>query len=161
VIGLELGADDYITKPFHLRELAARVKAAIRRGPDGEESNQQTSQKEDALAQSGHDIIEFSGWQLNPAKYEVTRIDGSETAALTTGEFELLHALAKSSNRVLSREQIFDLTRGEDYDSFDRSVDILIGRIRKKLGDDPKTPALIKTVRGVGYMFIGDIKAAS
>ncbi len=94
---------------------------------------------------------------MNCRKYEICNENG-EALLLTSGEFELLHALVNSSNRVLKREQIFEITRKTDYNPYDRAVDIQIGRLRKKLNDSPRTPTLIKTVRGVGYMFIGDIK---
>ncbi|PJB69057.1 MAG: DNA-binding response regulator [Alphaproteobacteria bacterium CG_4_9_14_3_um_filter_47_13] len=155
VVGLEMGADDYVGKPFQLRELSARIKSVLRR----------TSSVQDhsvAAAKEGHEdsapeIIEFENWVMDTGRFEVRGVD-KKTVDLTTGEFQLLYALVKSSNRVLSREQLFDLTRDSNYDSFDRAVDIQIGRLRKKLDDDPKTPKLIKTVRGIGYMFIGHIK---
>lgn len=158
VVGLEMGADDYVGKPFHLRELSARVKTVLRRvvkdndspAPPGEGGKDKNEDSE---------VIQFENWTMNTGRFEVTDADHNPVE-LTTGEFQLLHTLVKSANRVLSREQLFDLTRGNDYDSFDRAVDIQIGRLRKKLNDDPKTPRLIKTVRGVGYMFIGTVTKA-
>ena len=155
VVGLEMGADDYLTKPFHMRELSARIKSVLRRigdkglvaaGADGEED-----------VGAGGKIIDFNGWRMDCGKYEV-RSDAGEPVSLTSGEFKLLQALLGAPNRVLSREQLFETTRGVDYDSYDRAVDIQIGRLRKKLHDDPASPKLIKTVRGVGYMFIGSVK---
>ncbi len=152
VVGLEMGADDYVGKPFHLRELSARIKTVLRRSAKNETAPAKEETQE-------AEIIEFDEWVMNTGRFEITGADKAPLD-LTTGEFQLLHTLVKSANRVLSREQLFDLTRGDDYDSFDRAVDIQIGRLRKKLGDDPKSPRLIKTVRGVGYMFIGDVKKA-
>ena len=154
IIGLEMGADDYVTKPFHLRELSARIKTVLRRLNKDTGTNNVSGDKEEKTETA--EIIEFEGWTMNTGRYEVVGTD-SKPVDLTTGEFQLLHTLVKSANRVLSREQLFELTRNDDYDSFDRAVDIQIGRLRKKLDDDPKSPRLIKTVRGVGYMFIGSV----
>lgn len=148
VVGLEMGADDYIGKPFHLRELSARIKSVLRRSL---QDNNNNDNKPDEKR-----TIEFEGWVMDAGKFELKAPDGS-TVNLTTGEFKLLNALVSSANRVLSREQLFDLTREDSYDSYDRAVDIQIGRLRKKLDDDPKAPRFIKTIRGVGYMFIGTI----
>ena len=150
VVCLEMGADDYITKPFEMRELAARIKAVLRRNVSSE---QPEKEKEPAKA----DHVKFeNGWYLDRSQYQLYDNKG-ESAGLTTGEFQLLEALVDSSNRTLSREQLFDLTRDGKFDSYDRAIDIQIARLRKKMGDDTKNPTLIKTVRGIGYMFSGNI----
>jgi two-component system, OmpR family, response regulator len=146
-----MGADDYITKPFEMRELSARIKAVLRRsGP--EVSNETTPQQ----AGNGPDEIRFSGWRLDRTQYQLFD-EKNRSADLTTGEFKLLEALLLSPNRALTREFLFDLTRSGNFDAFDRAIDIQIGRIRKKLKDDPQNPKFLKTVRGVGYMFTGKI----
>jgi len=149
VVGLEMGADDYLTKPFHLRELSARIKSVLRRYLELAPANENKSPAEK--------IILFGNWRMDCGKYEVSS-DSGEPIQLTSGEFQLLYTLLSSPGRVLKRDQLFEITRGVDYDTYDRAVDIQIGRLRKKLGDDPHAPSLIKTVRGVGYMFIGDVK---
>lgn len=149
IVGLEMGADDYITKPFEMRELSARIRAVLRRG-----------QANDAPAAAANDDsnnqILFDVWRLDRTQYQVFD-KKNQPAGLTTGEFKLLEALALSNNRALSREHLFDLTREGSYDSYDRAIDIQIARIRKKLNDDPKVPTLIKTVRGIGYMLCAEI----
>jgi two-component system OmpR family response regulator len=156
IVCLEMGADDYMTKPFEMRELSARIKAVLRRA----EERAPADIANDAAASSAQDSsgkIYFNDWVLDKGQFQL--FDGKGNSAdLTTGEYKLLEALVSSANKVLSRERLFELTRESDYDSFDRAVDIQIGRLRKKLGDDPKTPNFIKTVRGAGYMFTGDIK---
>jgi len=150
IVCLEMGADDYMTKPFEMRELSARIKAVLRRAEELPAS---------AANEPGEQVdkIKFGPWVLDRAQFQMFDEKGA-SADLTTGEYKLLEALASQPNKVLSRERLFELTRESDYDSFDRAVDIQIGRLRKKLGDDPKDPQYIKTVRGAGYMFCGDIK---
>lgn len=156
IVGLEMGADDYLTKPFEMRELSARIKAVLRRTAATEApANDKTAAS--GLAKAPR--ILFGGWVLDRRQYQLFDADG-KAADLTSGEFRLLEALVSAPNRVLSREQLFELTRGGDFDTYDRAIDIQIARIRKKLQDDPKNPELIKTVRGVGYMFTGDAKAS-
>lgn len=155
IIGLEMGADDYLTKPFELRELSARIKAVLRRGT--QEGGSANDTKDTPLAKANR--ISFNGWILDRLQYQVFSEDG-KTAELTSGEFKLLEALVTAPNRVLSREQLFELTRPGDFDAFDRAIDIQIGRIRKKINDDPRSPVLLKTIRGVGYLFAGECKAA-
>ncbi len=148
IICLEMGADDYITKPFELRELSARIKAVLRRTNDNSDAKTEDKKAKDA------DKIAFGNWVLDRTQYQL--FDSKNISAdLTTGEFKLLEALLLSAKRALSREILFDLTRDQEYDSFDRAIDIQIARLRKKLGDDAD---LIKTVRGIGYMFTGDTK---
>ena len=155
IVGLEMGADDYLTKPFEMRELSARIKAVLRRTTTAETpANDKTAQ---SMSKAGRML--FGGWVLDRRQYQLFDAEG-KPADLTSGEFRLLEALVMAPNRVLSREQLFELTRGgTDFDSYDRAIDIQIARIRKKLQDDPKSSELIKTVRGVGYMFTGDVKA--
>lgn len=146
ILGLEMGADDYIGKPFEMRELYARIKAVLRR------INNEADAARDPVSKQDAERLSFGPWIMDRATFSVTNNDG-ESANLTTAEFKLLEILLNSSGRALSRDQLFELGRGQDYQSYDRAVDIHIARLRKKLGDDPKTPRLIKTVRGVGYMF--------
>jgi len=153
IVCLEMGADDYMTKPFEMRELSARIKAVLRRAeeiPAGAVVSTQPAPEHD-------NRIVFGNWVLDRAQFQMFDSKGS-SAELTTGEYKLLEALVSAPNKVLSRERLFELTRESDYDSFDRAVDIQVGRLRKKLGDDPKEPQFIKTVRGAGYMFCGDLK---
>ena len=150
IVCMEMGADDYITKPFEMRELAVRIKVALRRTQDqGAPAPQQDS------PDSKPGRILFSGWALDRSQYQLFDKD-NKSADLTTGEFKLLEALVLSANRALSREQLFDLTRDGKFDVYDRAVDIQIARIRKKLNKDDSPEELIKTIRGVGYMFCGD-----
>jgi two-component system OmpR family response regulator len=137
VLGLELGADDYVTKPFSARELLARIRAQVRR----------------ARGQTGPTVVasvRVGGLALEPARLEAT-LDG-RALSLTAYEFALLRVLAERAGRVLSREQLLDLAKGGAEESFDRSIDVHISRLRQKLGDDPKHPRLLKTIRGAGYM---------
>lgn len=146
IVCLEMGADDYITKPFEMRELAARIKAALRRvGPPANDSNLAAPPREEQK-----EIIEFGDFVLNRNQFQLFDRN-NKSLEITTGEFELLEALVTAPNRALSREQLFDRTRDGEFDSYDRAIDIQIGRIRKKLGTDGAD--IIKTVRGVGYMF--------
>ena len=135
IVGLELGADDYLAKPFNARELLARMRAVLRRG---------RAPRTDQL-RVGRIVIDFGA-------REVT-VDGKRTV-LTSYEFELLAALARAAGRVLSREQLLDALKGAERDPFDRSIDVHISRLRAKLEEDPKAPRHIKTVRGVGYVLL-------
>ena len=136
VMGLELGADDYLAKPFSPRELLARIRAVVRR----------------ARGQAGpvHKQVRVGELSLDPGARRAT-LAGDEVA-LTGYEFSLLYALASRAGRVLSREQLIELAGGSPEEAFDRSVDVHVSRLRSKLGDDPKSPRLLKTVRGAGYM---------
>jgi DNA-binding response OmpR family regulator len=136
VVGLTVGADDYVTKPFSPRELAARIKAVLRRGRrPGEE-----------------EALRFLGLSVDIARREVLR-DG-EAVTLTTLEFDLLAALASAPGRVFTRDQLLQRVWGFDYFGVDRVVDVHVANIRKALGDDAADPAIIGTVRGVGYRFL-------
>ena len=142
VMGLEMGADDYVTKPFHPHELVARVRAVLRRVgtlPDRAEAMPET-------------VLRFADWTLDPTRRRLEAPDGV-SVALSDGEFDLLLAFAEHPRRVLSRDQLLDLTRGRAAAPFDRSVDVQVGRLRRKIETDPKRPELIKTVRGGGYLF--------
>lgn len=137
ILGLELGADDYLAKPFEPRELVARVQAVLRRGV--------TSESDERLRIGALDV----DW---PAR--CARLAGRDLG-MTSAEFELLALLVRNSGRVMSRDRILDGTRGIDWEAYDRSIDVLISRLRQKLGDDAKHPSFIRTVRGAGYIFIG------
>jgi two-component system OmpR family response regulator len=139
IIGLEMGADDYLPKPFNPRELLARIKAVLRR----------VAERGAAVASSDVAVLVFDGWRLDTVKRELRAPDGA-LVPLTAGEFELLSAMVERVGQVLSRDQLLDLTRGRDAAPFDRSVDVLISRLRRKIESDPKEPSIIKTVRGGG-----------
>ena len=143
VIGLEVGADDYLAKPFGPRELLARLRALLRRGhASGTEASEATA--DPALPRFGPFQLDTPGRRLLKSGVEIT---------LTGAEFDLLAALVVRPNRVLSRDVLVDLLRGYDRDPFDRSIDNRVTRLRRKLGDDPAAPAYIRTVRGEGYLF--------
>src|SRR3990172_3404741 len=144
VVGLEIGADDYLGKPFELRELAARVKASVRRYKD-----QAEPRKNPDFVQQPR--IRFGALMLNGAKFQVFDAQ-DKSCELTAMEFRLLEALVKSPNCVISREQLLDKVHDENLNITDRAIDIQIARIRKKIGDNSKEPQIIKTVRGIGYM---------
>jgi len=152
VVGLEMGADDYVTKPFEMRELLARIKANIRRQPAP--SNDSVVKVED-----NHLIYDFADFTYDSSKLSLAH--NKNPIDLTSGECELLELFLKSKSRALTREYLFEQTRGDNFDSYDRAVDIAVTRLRKKLNDDPTEPRLIKTIRGTGYMFIADIQTKS
>ena len=140
VLGLELGADDYLAKPFSPRELLARIRAVVRRAR--------------GRAGPSREAVRVGALRLDPASRRAT-LRGKEIA-LTGYEFALLEALARRAGRVLTREQLMELAKGSAEESFDRSVDVHVSRLRQKLGDDPKRPRLLKTVRGLGYLLAGE-----
>ena len=146
IVCLEMGADDYITKPFEMRELSARIKAVLRRKETRNDAPTKSSEPETPQ----NEKIEFLDFVLDRAQYQVFRKEGG-SLDFTTGEFKLLEALILAPNRALKREHLFELTREGEYDAYDRAIDIQIARIRKKLGDTENQ--IIRTVRGVGYMF--------
>lgn len=150
VVGLELGADDYLLKPFGLRELLARIRAVLRRAEAGE---RRTRAKEKRAR------YRFAGWELNVHTHCLTS-PASETVTLTVGEFNLLTAFLRAPQQVLSREQLLAASRVHDEEVFDRSVDIQILRLRRKLEDNPSEPRLICTERGAGYMFAAPVEIA-
>ena len=135
VVGLEIGADDYLAKPFSPRELQARIRAILRRG----------------RAAAAADALRFGRLAIDRESRTV-RLDGEEKT-LTSYQFDLLAALADNAGRVLNRERLLDLVKGEELDAFDRSIDVHISRIRAAIEDDPKHPRRIITVRGAGYVF--------
>ncbi|MDR7299158.1 DNA-binding response OmpR family regulator [Pelomonas aquatica] len=151
VVGLEIGADDYVTKPFDLRELLARIKAVLRRLVPAEPPAAAPAAAAPAPAE--RPLLRFAGWTLDTAARRLVDATGTEVV-LTTGEFELLQVLARHAGRVLSRDFLLEQTRGREAAPFDRTIDVLIGRLRKKLGDNADEPQLIKSVRGAGYLFV-------
>lgn len=150
VVGLETGADDYITKPFELREVLARIRTVMRRVVP--RSAPATPDRVAATAGGRNEILVFQGWRLDLTRRELKQPSG-DLVSLTAGEFELLHVFARHPNRVLSRIQLMDLVKGREWAAYDRAVDTQVGRLRKKLEPDTGNPALIKTVRGGGYVF--------
>ena len=145
IIGLEIGADDYVAKPFELRELLARVRSVLRR--------LKAAAPAAAASTAGRDDLRvFEGWQLDLAARSLSRPDG-EPVVLTTGEFELLSIFARNPNRALSRDELMDFIHRREAGPFDRSIDVQVGRLRRKIERDPARPEMIKSVRGVGYQF--------
>ncbi|MGA0597509.1 response regulator [Enterovirga sp. CN4-39] len=142
VVGLELGADDYITKPFSLRELLARVRAVLRRAEGAGAA---------ARRKSDRSTYRFGGWELSMKARRLTSPQG-EVIRLTAAEFNLLSAFLRSPQHVLSREQLLNASRVHDDEVYDRSIDVLILRLRRKLERDPRQPTLIRTERGMGYV---------
>lgn len=140
VIGLEVGADDYIVKPFEPRELVARIHTVLRRARGSQ------------TVEGVRNEVIFAGWRLNYVLRQLISVENL-VIPLSNAEFRLLSVLVEHPGRVLTREFLLDEARGRDMDLFDRSIDILISRVRQKLNDDPRTPQLIKTVRGEGYLF--------
>ncbi len=170
VVGLEVGADDYVTKPFDLRELLARIKAVLRRlspaiMPVGilEETRSGTAgtvpAKPPAAPGTLNSKLRFAGWQLDIAARRLTNPQGAEVV-LTSGEFDLLRAFAQHAGRVLSRDFLLEQTRGREAGPFDRTIDVQVGRLRKKLEPDSPEPQLIKSVRGAGYILTPLVETA-
>ena len=151
IVGLEMGADDYLAKPFNPRELLARVRAILRRAG----ANAALPGKTAAAPKR----LRFAGWSLDLGRRRLEAPDGL-IVDLTTGEYELLIAFAERPQRVLSRNQLLDLARGRDAAPFDRSIDVQVSRIRRKIEADPKSPEMIITVRGDGYMFTPEVVVA-
>ena len=149
IVGLEIGADDYIAKPFHLREVHARLKSILRRRGAAPATKEAPRTEEE-------EILPFEGWSLNVSRRSL--LDPREQEVdLTTGEFDMLVALVRHAGRVLTREQLMDMTRGRALEAFDRAVDAQIVRLRRKIETDPARPQLVKSVRGVGYVFTGRV----
>ena len=145
IIGLELGADDYLTKPFNPRELLARMRAVMRRASEAGEKRE-----------SGSKTLFFNGWTLESARRRLLNPDGAEVP-LTGGEYDLLVALLDRANKVLTRDMLLDLLRGRQAGPFDRAIDVAISRLRRKLEDDGRHAQLIKTVRGGGYVLAAEV----
>lgn len=145
ILGLEMGADDYLPKPFNPRELLARIKGVLRR-VNGDAGSARA--------------VRFEGWTLNRDLHHLVSPDGV-LVNLSTGEYRLLEAFLSHPNRVLSRDQLMEILRGRDWAPFDRSIDVQVSRLRRRLRDDPQAPALIKTVRGEGYLFAARVSRIS
>jgi len=140
IVGLEIGADDYLAKPFNPRELLARVRAVLRR-----------SSTSAALGNTESDKLTFGEFEVDISAHRLTR--GADLISLTSGEFDLLSILVKNPNKVLDRDRILDLLTGAERSPFDRSIDVRITRLRAKIEVDPANPLYIKTIWGKGYMF--------
>jgi two-component system OmpR family response regulator len=145
IIGLEIGADDYLGKPFNPRELLARIRAILRRGSATESS-----------ADEGVRRLSFLGWTLDISLRQLLSPEAARVA-ITGAEFDLLHALCLRPGRVLSRDQLLDLTQGRAAGPFERSIDVLISRIRQKIESDPRNPEIIRTIRSGGYLFTPEV----
>ncbi len=150
VIGLEMGADDYLPKPFGSRELIARIRAVLRRSPGNTAAPGQAQQPRHYC---------FDRWRLDTGRRELVRDDGT-VVPLSTGEYDLLIVLVERPQRVLNRDQLLDLSRGRAATTLDRSIDTQVSRLRRKLEDDPANPSIIKTVWGGGYMFTSAVSHA-
>lgn len=149
IVGLEMGADDYVAKPFNPRELLARIKAVLRRVEDG-----QAAARPDA---DRANVLVFAGWRLDLQRRDLTSSD-NVLVPLSAGEYDLLLAFVTRPQRVLSRDQLLDLARGREAQPFDRAIDVQVSRLRRKIEVDPGNPALIKTVRGGGYLFTPQVE---
>jgi len=145
IIGLEIGADDYVVKPFEPRELVARIKSVLRRAARGGSPPQ-----EDAL-------YEFEGWRLDPVKRRLTDPQGA-VVSISAAEFRLLAAFATNPRKVLDRDRLLDMVQGREAHLFDRAVDNQVSRLRRKLEEDTREPRLIQTVRGGGYVLAADVR---
>ncbi len=146
VLGLEMGADDYLPKPFGTHELVARVRAVLRR----------SSMPPPGAPAGGRRVYEFAGWCLDVSRREL-RSPAGALVDLRAAEFDVLLALVERPQRVLTRDQLLDLARGRAADTFDRTIDLYVSRLRRRLEADPKEPTLIKTVRSEGYIFIAAV----
>jgi two-component system OmpR family response regulator len=157
VVGLEVGADDYVTKPFDLRELLARIKAVLRRvAPVAEPAPMARPPVAETVP--ARDKLLFEGWTLDTAARRLTSPRGEEVP-LTTGEFDLLCVFARHPGRVLSRDFLLEQTRGREAGPFDRTIDVQVGRLRKKIEVNAEEPQIIKSVRGAGYLFVPPVSA--
>ena len=149
IVGLELGADDYLAKPFDARELLARIRALLRR-----------SMQHRHTADDKHPSLLFGNWRLDLAKRELRSTDMT-LIPLSSGEFEVLLAFLEHPQRLLTREQLIDYARGSAHEAFDRSIDVQISRIRRKIETDARNPEMIRTVRNAGYIFAMPVERAS
>jgi len=147
IVGLEVGADDYLPKPFNPRELVARIQAVLRRRPPAGPPGAPTAEVQ---------VVEFGAFRFNLAARSLTR--NGQDVSLTTGEFALLKVLVQHPRSPLSRDKLMELARGREFGAFDRSIDVQISRLRKLIEPDPAKPAFIQTVWGFGYVFIPDGK---
>ncbi|MEF7612766.1 response regulator transcription factor [Aquincola sp. MAHUQ-54] len=152
VVGLEVGADDYVTKPFDLRELLARIKAVLRRL---EPAGAPPAAGADPAPREGGEHV-FASWRLDMAARRLTDPQGRQIP-LTGGEFDLLCAFVRHPGRVLSRDFLLEQTRGREGAPFDRTIDVQVGRLRRKLEDEPDDPQIIKSVRGAGYILVAPV----
>jgi DNA-binding response OmpR family regulator len=159
VVGLELGADDYVSKPFDMRELLARVRTVLRRAsadPTLKGGLATNRRADDDPDQRIHAYV-FAEWTLDSAARRLTGKNDTEVT-LTRGEFDLLLALVERPQRVLSRDQLLEITHNREAGPFDRTIDVQIGRLRRKINDDPQQPQVIKAVRGLGYQLAVQVK---
>jgi two-component system OmpR family response regulator len=152
VVGLELGADDYVPKPFEPRELAARIRNVLRRAQPG---SPRPGGGPGASTRAPR--LRFAGWTLDVAARQLLAPEGA-VVMLTSGEFRLLRALVEQAGRVLSRDQLLNYSQGRDASPFDRSIDLHVSRLRAKLRDDARMPALLKTVRNEGYLLASEVE---
>jgi len=146
IVGLEIGADDYVTKPFDMRELVARIKAVLRRLAPAPQAAAPVGNGEKTRWR-------FMGWELDTAARRLSNPQGGDVP-LTSGEFDLLGVFVRHPGRVLSRDFLLESTRGREAAPFDRTIDVQVGRLRKKLEADPEDPQIIKSVRGAGYILV-------
>jgi DNA-binding response OmpR family regulator len=159
IVGLEIGADDYVTKPFDLRELAARIKAVLRRIVPAEAPPAPAPAPATPVPPTvPRERFRFAGWEFDAAGRRLLDPHGKDVP-LTTGEFDLLGVLVRHPGRVLSRDFLLEQTRGRDAGPFDRTIDVQIGRLRKKIEADHEHPELIKSVRGAGYVLVPEVTA--
>lgn len=147
VVGLEIGAEDYVPKPFHLRELLARARTVLRRSAKNAASG---------TVPASPNTLRFAGWKLDVLARTLISDDGRHVS-LTTQEFNLLSAFIRQPKQVLSRDALLDTAADRKWQPYDRAIDVLIGRLRRKIEIDARSPQLIKTVRGTGYIFTGDV----
>ena len=158
VVGLEVGADDYVAKPFELRELLARIRSVLRRLNAVPPAPAPPAAGE--VAPPAGEQVSFAGWRIDLSSRAVTS-PGGEAVHLTAAEFKLLSVLVANPNRPIDRDRLLDAVGGRDWQPFDRSIDLHISHLRRKLEDDPRRPTLIKTVRGEGYMLAAAVARAA
>ena len=158
VVGLEIGADDYITKPFHVREVIARIRSVLRRSTDSNATPEKVSPSSLSASVAESPQYLFDGLTAVPDRLELLDRTGAD-CGLTSGDFKLLTVFLERPKRVLSRDQLMDLTGGLEWSPLDRTIDNQIARLRKKIERNPSDPKLIKTVRGVGYTFVCKVQS--